>query len=136
MFVDSEKKTIRVVDFGIAGSDSKITVDQTNAGSIRYLTPEVIISRHPAHPGIDVWAMGVILYWMLSGHPPFEGNTRQDIIDKILKADYSFDRDMKRRTTRAVRDIIQRMLTIDLKERIDMKDIHDHIWMNKTVAEM
>jgi serine/threonine protein kinase len=51
-------------------------VEHTNAGSLRYLAPEVIISRHPAHEGIDVWAMGIILFWMLNGRPPFDGSTR------------------------------------------------------------
>ncbi len=62
-----------MVDFGIAGSNNNINVDLTNAGSLRYLTPEVILWRYPAHPGIDIWAMGVILYWMLAGVPPFDG---------------------------------------------------------------
>jgi serine/threonine protein kinase len=76
MFQDLERKKIKVVDFGIAGSDSNINVEHTNAGSLRYLAPEVIISRHPAHEGIDVWAMGIILFWMLNGRPPFDGSTR------------------------------------------------------------
>lgn len=79
MFKDELKKEIKIVDFGIAGSDNKINVESTNAGSIRYICPEVIISRHPAHPGIDIWALGVILYWLLSGYPPFDGSTKLEI---------------------------------------------------------
>ena len=133
MFLNEEKKDLRVVDFGIAGSDSKINNEQTNAGSIRYLTPEVITYRYPAHPGIDIWAMGVILFWMLSGRPPFDGNTRQEVQDKILKADFNFDKAMRKSTSKSVRNLISSMLTINIKARIDMKQIYDHPWMKYSV---
>jgi len=69
----NKKKEIKIVDFGIAGTDNKINVESTKAGSIRYTCPVVIIKRHSAHPGIDIWALGVILFWLLSGYPPFDG---------------------------------------------------------------
>lgn len=40
---------------------------------------------------MDIWAMGVILYQMLHGYCPFEGETRKEIFDKIKKGDYEFN---------------------------------------------
>jgi len=79
MFKDEQKKEIKIVDFGLAGSENKINVETTNAGSIRYICPEVIISNQAAYPGIDIWAIGVILYRLLSGYPPFDGSTKLEI---------------------------------------------------------
>lgn len=64
------------MDFGISGSDTNIVVEYTNAGSIRYIAPEVITSHKPAHPGIDIWAMGCILYQLLTGEPTFNQDTK------------------------------------------------------------
>jgi serine/threonine protein kinase len=52
---------------------NNINIDYTEAGSIRYLAPEVILYKAPANSAIDIWALGVILYWMLHGYPPFDG---------------------------------------------------------------
>lgn len=54
------------------------------------MSPEVLINRAPAHPSMDIWALGVILYRMIFGIYPFEGETRRDIFDKIKKGDYVF----------------------------------------------
>ena len=63
-----ETKEIKVVDFGIAGLASRLNIDPTEAGSIRYMAPEVL-SRKNIMPNtaIDIWAMGCILFAMLHG---------------------------------------------------------------------
>lgn len=71
MFVDKDHDKLKVVDFGICGRYSLDYIDFTEAGSIRYLAPEVITSHAPAQPSIDVWAMGCILFWMVTGGSPF-----------------------------------------------------------------
>ena len=52
---------------------TNVYIDYTNAGSLRYLAPEVILGNAPAHPSIDIWALGIILYYMICGAPPFTG---------------------------------------------------------------
>lgn len=73
---NSTNKIIKVVDFGISGMCNNFNIDYTEAGSVRYLAPEVILYKAPANSSIDIWAMGVILFWMLHGHPPFDGHTK------------------------------------------------------------
>lgn len=67
MFVNRISDDIKVVDFGISGTQNLINIDYTEAGSARYFAPEVLSTHAPAHPAIDVWAMGCILFWMLVG---------------------------------------------------------------------
>ena len=66
-------------------------MDYTNAGSIRYIAPEVLTDHVLPHPAIDIWALGVILYWLLFGKPPFTGNTKDEIRERIIKCEYKID---------------------------------------------
>lgn len=115
MLTDRLTKQLKVVDFGISGTSSQVNIDYTEAGSLRYLAPEVIQFRAPAHSGIDIWAMGVILYWMLHGHSPFEGRTKLEILQKIVKADYKIDDYVSNTASKACIDLISKMLQVDVK---------------------
>lgn len=54
------------------------------------MSPEVLIRKAPANPSMDIWALGVILYRMVFGIYPFEGESRKDIFDKIKKGEFDF----------------------------------------------
>lgn len=54
------------------------------------MSPEVLIRKAPANPSMDIWALGVILYRMLFGIYPFDGDSRREIFDKIKIAEYSY----------------------------------------------
>jgi len=53
----------------------------TRAGTAYYISPEVLTGRYDY--SCDVWSLGVIVFMMLSGYPPFDGKTDTDIIDKV-----------------------------------------------------
>ena len=94
-------------------SQNNVNIDYTEAGSIRYLAPEVILYKAPANSAIDVWAMGIILYWLLHGNPPFDGQNRQIILEKIVKGSYSIHEEIRSTSTRAVMDLIEKILVVE-----------------------
>ena len=57
------------------------------------MPPEVLNSYASAAPSMDIWALGVILYRMIFGIYPFEGNSCREIFEKIKKVDYKFPKD-------------------------------------------
>lgn len=79
---NSNSSVIKIVDFGIAGLAINVNnIDNMDMGSLRYMAPEVLSKKvKKAGANIDIWAMGVILYALLFGTLPFDGNNAIEII--------------------------------------------------------
>ena len=76
----------KITDFGLAkGDEVGFTATKAVLGTPSYMSPEQASgSSNLAGPLADVFALGVILYEMLSGHPPFEGKTINEILQKVI----------------------------------------------------
>jgi serine/threonine-protein kinase len=70
--------TVKIADFGLAQlideASAALTVTGRVMGTSLYLAPERILG-HPAGPAADVYALGCVIYQMLTGHPPFQGDS-------------------------------------------------------------
>jgi eukaryotic-like serine/threonine-protein kinase len=74
----STKGIVKLIDFGIAKADSSETADAESGvlkGKIQYMAPEQALGR-PVDRRADVWAVGAILYHMLAGKAPYEGDNQ------------------------------------------------------------
>ncbi|HEX9166159.1 MAG TPA: serine/threonine-protein kinase, partial [Gemmatimonadales bacterium] len=81
-----------VADFGIAlaassAGGSRMTESGMSLGTPRYMSPEQAMGEHDITPRSDVYALGCVLYEMLTGDPPFTGSTAQAIIAQIITED-------------------------------------------------
>lgn len=78
---------LRITDFGFA----KKIIDRsyTLCGTPEYLAPEIIMGQGHNH-GVDWWALGVLLYEMLSGYPPFYDANPYDIYRRIAVGYFEF----------------------------------------------
>ena len=80
MKVSENSNQIKIVDFGIAGLFAGLKSEITKAGSINYLSPEVISGKNlNASPAMDIWAMGCILYALLVGELPFDDPHNKEV---------------------------------------------------------
>ncbi|MFO0670685.1 MAG: protein kinase [Polyangiaceae bacterium] len=83
------RQMIKVLDFGISKLDdpkaAPITQTATMLGSPHYMSPEQLVSSKSVDARSDLWALGVILYELVSGHRPFEGDTMPEVVGKILQ---------------------------------------------------
>jgi eukaryotic-like serine/threonine-protein kinase len=81
---------VKVLDFGISkvvdpnAMDASLTRTSMTMGSPRYMSPEQLRSAKEVDPRTDVWALGVILYELLSGTTPFRGDTFPELCASIL----------------------------------------------------
>jgi len=84
------REVVKVLDFGVAKfqrvptKDMELTQSGVVFGSPYYLAPEQARGRKDIDARIDIWAVGVLLYCMLTGHRPFEGKGYNEILGKIL----------------------------------------------------
>ena len=78
---------VKVVDFGIA--KATVAEGRTRTGQLKgkfgYMAPEQTLGK-PLDRRADVWALGVVLYWLCTGQKPFSGDSEGAIIQKILYA--------------------------------------------------
>lgn len=69
----------------------------TFCGTLDYLPPEMIKNTPHTH-SVDIWALGVLVFEMLAGYPPFSTNDQadnpQETYDRIMNVDLIFDPDM------------------------------------------
>ncbi len=121
------------MDFGIAGLVQDDKAEKSRAGSLKYMAPEVLSGANTeAHPGLDVWSMGCLLFAMVCGELPFTGKTSGEIVEKIKKGEYQFPHNSG--VSYHCRKLIRSMLTIDYIKRIGIKEILEHPWMTECVS--
>eukprot|EP00029_Vermamoeba_vermiformis_P007102 TRINITY_DN2973_c0_g1_i1.p1 TRINITY_DN2973_c0_g1~~TRINITY_DN2973_c0_g1_i1.p1 ORF type:complete len:908 (-),score=191.34 TRINITY_DN2973_c0_g1_i1:53-2776(-) len=122
-----ERGHIKLTDFGF----SKVVTDRTwtMCGTPDYLAPEVISGRgHNA--AVDWWSLGVLIFEMLAGYPPFTDNSTLVLFEKIRNAD---SLPLPQHFSRSAQDLIRKLLTIDPSRRLGSSihgalDIKLHEW--------
>lgn len=62
----------------------------TVCGNPFFIAPEVLTIKYGHSFEVDVWALGIIIYTLLVGKPPFTGNEPKNIHEKIIKGNFSF----------------------------------------------
>ena len=121
---------IKIMDFGL----SKIVSTQEKMvdgyGTLSYVAPEVLL-RTPYNKEVDIWSMGVILYYMLCGHLPFKGNKEAVIAEKIVNDDIEFNDEEWEIRSKKVKELIASCLKKEPEERITIDKFLNHPWFKK-----
>jgi serine/threonine protein kinase len=85
-----EGEFIKVLDFGIARlpresqENASLTFEGEQMGSPGYTAPEQLCNARDVDPRTDIWSLGVVLYELLGGAPPFDGGTQREVCANIL----------------------------------------------------
>lgn len=97
----------------------------TRAGTPYYISPEVLDGNYDE--SCDIWSAGVILYILLSGIPPFYGNTDPEILDMVRKGAFTFNIPEFKGVSDQAKDLITKMICKP-NIRIKASDVLKHPW--------
>lgn len=121
---------IKITDFGLSKIISGSTRVQTICGTLTYVAPEVLdTKRNDYNQAVDVWSLGVVLYYMLSQNLPFSGE-RNELIKKILCNKLMFNSFWVNISCDA-KDLLREMLNKNPDGRITITDIIKHPFITK-----
>eukprot|EP01103_Thecamoeba_quadrilineata_P004383 TRINITY_DN140_c0_g1_i2.p1 TRINITY_DN140_c0_g1~~TRINITY_DN140_c0_g1_i2.p1 ORF type:complete len:839 (+),score=298.40 TRINITY_DN140_c0_g1_i2:97-2517(+) len=118
---------LKLADFGFA-KHFKEEQMKTALGSPGYAAPE-LFTDDTYDEKVDMWSLGVILYLMLCGSPPFYGQTIKELTDKIISVDFDFNDSCFDEVSEMAKDVICRLLIKDPKKRYSAQQLLDSEWM-------
>jgi serine/threonine-protein kinase len=114
---------VKVLDFGISrvagsGSRSQLTSASVLMGSPRYMSPEQMMSARDVDARTDVWALGVILYELVTGKPVWHADTMQGLCALIASAPAPRLRQSAPEASLILEQVVARCLTKPIDDRI------------------
>ena len=126
---DSEEKlamNIKIIDFGFSAYLEDLNEKSTCCGTLNYVAPEIYLSQKFSFSS-DVFALGVILYFMIKGELPFNNEVPEILIGNIVNGNYSMDNDDHfLNVSTECKDLIKRMLEVDPEKRIKVLEALAH----------
>lgn len=129
----NDKLEIKLGDFGLA---AKLDFDNekrhTICGTPNYLAPEVLSSKSGHGYEVDVWSLGVVLYALVVGKPPFETPEVKMTYEKIKKVIYSFPEQIS--LSENVKNLITKIFVADPSKRPTLDQILEHPFLNNGVG--
>ena len=130
----NEFGVIKIMDFGLSKIVSPNEKMVEGYGTLSYVAPEVLL-RTPYNKEVDIWSMGVILFYMLSGKLPFRGTKEQEVAEKIVYDQLEFDEDDWETRSQKVQDLITCCLQKKAEDRIKINQFMSHPWFKKNMKQ-
>jgi len=125
----SDKMEVKVGDFGLA---TKLEFDgekkRTICGTPNYIAPEILDGKVGHSYEVDYWSLGVIMYTMLVGKPPFETPDVKTTYKKIRMNSYSFPEHVP--LSDSAKSLITKILNLDPTRRPTLDEMLEHPFLN------
>eukprot|EP00930_Biecheleria_cincta_P055678 TRINITY_DN41978_c0_g1_i1.p1 TRINITY_DN41978_c0_g1~~TRINITY_DN41978_c0_g1_i1.p1 ORF type:complete len:532 (-),score=109.79 TRINITY_DN41978_c0_g1_i1:129-1682(-) len=122
-----QETTIKLIDFGLATSCKPGQVLTTKAGTPYYVAPEVLAGSYTE--SADMWSLGVIMYILLCGYPPFNGDSNNQILDNVRRGQVTFPNAEWRNISGDAKELVKALLTKDYRDRCSAAKALENTWI-------
>jgi len=131
---DTPQSELKIIDFGLSNIflvnetkniDSAVSF-HTKVGTPLYLAPEVLKGSYSVK--CDIWSLGVIMYFLLSGKLPFLSNNEATLFMMIKKGVINFDSEEWTQVSTNAKSLILKLLKVNPKKRITAQQALEHPW--------
>lgn len=127
---------LKLADFGFAkrctGGEECLT---TQCGTPGYVAPE-ILEGVPYGTKSDMWSIGVIVYILLGGYPPFIEQDQKTLFRKIRKGQYEFHEEYWGSVSKDAKALISSMLTVNPQKRVNAVQALNNKWITGSDASL
>ncbi|XP_021102074.1 serine/threonine-protein kinase MARK1 isoform X2 [Heterocephalus glaber] len=117
---------IKIADFGFSNEFTVGNKLDTFCGSPPYAAPELFQGKKYAGPEVDVWSLGVILYTLVSGSLPFDGQNLKELRERVLRGKYRIPFYM----STDCENLLKKLLVLNPVKRGSLEQIMKDRWMN------
>ena len=117
---------VKLIDFGTAKIFEKGHPENRYVGSSYYMAPEILKRKYDEK--CDLWSIGVILYILLTGRPPFDGNDDDEILRNVEKGVYDKTSYPYPSLSPLSKDLINKLLQYEPEKRISAEVALEHQW--------
>ena len=115
--------SVKLADFGWSNFFNGDRRRLTYCGTPEYLAPEMI--KQCGHDkSLDIWNIGVLMFELLTGSPPFEGANQNELFENILKFKIKWPKGFPG----VAKDLVTKLLKTNPQERISLEEVLEHPW--------
>jgi calcium-dependent protein kinase len=125
---------IKLIDFGLSRKYDRSEKMHTILGTPYYVSPEVLKGEYDEK--CDVWSIGALAYIMLSGEPAFNGNSNNEIFNKILHDELQFNKEKWKNISKEAKDFVKKCMIKKPELRFSTLNSIEHPWFSNIQKEI
>jgi len=122
-----EKSLVKIIDFGLSCYFKPDQVLTTKAGTPYYVAPQVLAGKYDQLS--DMWSLGVIMYVLLCGYPPFFGESDADVLSKVRLGNFAFMPNDWKNVSEDAMNLIRMLLKMNPRDRYTAEQALNHVWV-------
>uniref|UniRef100_A0A8C6ID41 non-specific serine/threonine protein kinase n=1 Tax=Mus spicilegus TaxID=10103 RepID=A0A8C6ID41_MUSSI len=122
-----EHGNVKIVDFGLGARFMPGQKLERLCGAFQFIPPEIFLGLPYDGPKVDIWALGVLLYYMVTGIFPFVGSTLSEISKEVLQGRYEIPYNL----SKDLRSMIGLLLATNARQRPTAQDLLSHPWLQE-----
>ncbi|CAK72710.1 unnamed protein product (macronuclear) [Paramecium tetraurelia] len=129
---EGEDSQLKIIDFGTSLKYGNQKLEE-KIGTVYYMAPELIDEKYDEK--CDIWSAGVVLFILLCGSPPFDGETDDQIVKRIQQGNIYFEQQQWKSVSNEAKDLIMQLLNKNPKKRLSANKALLHPWIQKYTSE-